>query len=119
MHFYAKLQKSGRRQEQAQIKTDFTSWLKEHHTTMAALAKSAGVGIWSLKQLKKGRPIEKDHALKLAQAMGEDWKALFKVLRDMAPTKTRHYPHLSPCLCLPFSFAPFHGATLRRIRPPG
>lgn len=85
--FYAKLQKSGRRQERAQIKIDFTAWLKEHHTTMAALAKSAGVGIWSLKQLKKGQPIEKDHALKLAQAMGEDWKALFKVLRDMAPLK--------------------------------
>lgn len=84
--FYSNLQEVGmRRNEYATPKIDFAVWLKEHHTTMAALSKTTGLSLWVFKQMKNGHTIAKDCAQIIAPAMGTEYDKVFDTKRDMTP----------------------------------
>jgi len=89
--FYSNLQEEGMRAgELATIKIDFALWLREHHTTMAAMAEKTGVSLWVFKKLKNRERIAKECALAVTKGMGvEEDKAgeLFTFHRDMTPLK--------------------------------
>lgn len=84
--FYANLQEEGmRRDEYATPKIDFAAWMKEHHTTMAALSKTTGLSLWVFKQMKNGCTIAKDCAQTIAPAIGMAYDKAFDTKRDMTP----------------------------------
>ncbi|NLH01238.1 MAG: tyrosine-type recombinase/integrase [Clostridiales bacterium] len=82
--FYSNLQEEGMRtKELANIKIDFSKWLKEQHLTMAAMSEKTGVSLWVFKKLKNGQSIAKDCAETIAKAMGMDMNQLFVIKKDM------------------------------------
>ena len=84
--FYSNLQEEGLRTVQvATAKFDLAAWLKEHHISGAALARSAGVSIWAIKQTKACKPIAKESAEKLSAAIGRDLKDLYTITKNMSP----------------------------------
>lgn len=86
--FYSNLQEEGMRVgELAAVKFDFAAWLKEHHTSMAAMAKKTGVSLWVFKQLKTKQKIAKECALKIADSLGVEAGEWFTFHRDMTPLK--------------------------------
>ena len=86
--FYANLQEEGMRcQRRARCKVDFKAWMKERHTTMAALSRDTGVSIWSFKQMRDGNVIDQASAERIASALGEKYDQLFELQRDMTPLK--------------------------------
>lgn len=86
--FYANLQEAGMRApELATINIDFAKWLKENHTTMAAMAEKTGVSLWVMKKLKSKEKIAKECAVKVAEGMGLEPKELFTFQKDMTPLK--------------------------------
>lgn len=86
--FYANLQEEGMRAHTtATPKVDFADWMKQHKTTMAALARDTGASIWSFKQLKKGEGIAKASADHIAAALNIPYDDLFTTQRDMTPLK--------------------------------
>lgn len=84
--FYSNLQENGLRTVQVSTATfDLTAWLKEHHISGAALARSSDVSIWAIKQTKVRKPIAKESAEKLSAAIGRDLKELYTVTKNMSP----------------------------------
>lgn len=84
--FYSNLQEEGMRaKELANIKIDFSKWLKDQHLTMAAMSEKTGVSLWVFKKLKNGQSIAKDCAEAIAKAMGMDMNQLFVIKKDMTP----------------------------------
>lgn len=86
--FYANLQEEGQRAYTLAVpKFDFEQWLKEQHTSMAAMSRSTGVSIWAFRQLKAGQGIVKENAVTIAAAIGRPYDALFTTERDNTPLK--------------------------------
>lgn len=86
--FYANLQEEGMRcLRLAEYKGDFAAWMKEQHTTMAALARDTGLSIWTFKQLKNGKPIAMASAEQIATFLQKSFDEVFTTLRDFTPLK--------------------------------
>lgn len=86
--FYANLQEEGMRcLRLAKYKGDFAAWMKEKHTSMAALARDTGLSIWTFKQLKTSGTIALASAEQFAQFLGAPFDELFTTVRDMTPLK--------------------------------
>lgn len=94
--FYANLQEAGMRARVLAIpKIDFTAWMREEGTSMAALARETGLSLWVFKQLKKGEGIDAKKAQAFAAARGLNYADIFRTQRDNTPLKpgTIHVYH--------------------------
>lgn len=86
--FYANLQEEGMRSRRlAEYKGDFAAWMKEQHTTMAALSRSTGLSLWTFKQLQVGKPIALASAEQIAAFLGRPLAEVFTTVQDLTPLK--------------------------------
>lgn len=84
--FYSNLQEEGMRARTVAVpKFDFAGWLKEHNTTMAAMAAQTGLSLWVFKRMKKGEHVAASCAKTAAKAMGMEYADAFTPQRDMTP----------------------------------
>jgi len=66
-------------------KVDLSAWLKDHHTSMAALSRSSGVSVWVFKKMKNKETVGKCCAEKVASAMGLPYDKAFTTKHSMEP----------------------------------
>ncbi len=86
--FYANLQEEGMRVRALAIpKIDFAAWMAERNTTMAAISRDTGVSSWTLKQVKRGNPVDYKSAQAFAAALGLNYGDTFTTQKDNTPLK--------------------------------